>query len=161
MNDELQRRIGALVLPGVGIRLDETGARIRVARAADSVAIEVVLGFPSAPWAPWLREQAALLAAEQGLGLGGVTVSHRIASHVVQGALSPLPQVRNVVAIASGKGGVGKSTTAVNLALALAADGARVGILDADIYGPSQPTISGRRKRGVSNGNHGSLFGPR
>ncbi len=66
-----------------------------------------------------------------------------IPAHAVQPNLAPLPQVRNVVAIGSGKGGVGKSTTAVNLALALAADGARVGVLDADIYGPSIPTMLG------------------
>ena len=67
----------------------------------------------------------------------------RIATHAVQPNLSPLPRVRNILAIGSGKGGVGKSTTAVNLALALAADGARVGVLDADVYGPSIPTMLG------------------
>ncbi|MDI9240339.1 iron-sulfur cluster carrier protein ApbC [Lysobacter sp. LF1] len=67
----------------------------------------------------------------------------RIVSHAVQPTLTPLPKVRNLIAVASGKGGVGKSTTAVNLALALAADGARVGVLDADIYGPSVPTMLG------------------
>ena len=66
-----------------------------------------------------------------------------IHSHAVQPSLHPLPRIRNVIAIGSGKGGVGKSTTAVNLALALAADGARVGVLDADIYGPSIPTMLG------------------
>jgi len=66
-----------------------------------------------------------------------------IHSRAVQGALSPLPQVRNILAVGSGKGGVGKSTTAVNLALALAADGARVGVLDADVYGPSIPMMLG------------------
>ncbi|MEP6906508.1 MAG: P-loop NTPase, partial [Pseudoxanthomonas sp.] len=66
-----------------------------------------------------------------------------IASHSVQPALSPHPRVRNVIAVGSGKGGVGKSTTAVNLALALHADGAKVGILDADIYGPSIPAMLG------------------
>lgn len=67
----------------------------------------------------------------------------RIHAHAVQPKLSPLPRVRNIIAIGSGKGGVGKSTTAVNLALALAADGARVGVLDADVYGPSIPTMLG------------------
>ena len=67
----------------------------------------------------------------------------RILAHAVQPNLSPLPRVRNIIAVGSGKGGVGKSTTAVNLALALAADGARVGVLDADVYGPSIPTMLG------------------
>ncbi|MGV8930598.1 MAG: iron-sulfur cluster carrier protein ApbC [Luteimonas sp.] len=67
----------------------------------------------------------------------------RISAHAVQPKLSPLPRIRNIIAIGSGKGGVGKSTTAVNLALALAAQGARVGVLDADVYGPSIPTMLG------------------
>ena len=70
-------------------------------------------------------------------------MSRRISAHAVQPSLSPLPRVRNIIAIGSGKGGVGKSTTAVNLALALAAEGARVGVLDADVYGPSIPTMLG------------------
>jgi len=70
-------------------------------------------------------------------------VEQRITAHAVQPGLSPSPRVKNVIAIGSGKGGVGKSTTAVNLALALAADGARVGVLDADVYGPSIPTMLG------------------
>jgi len=67
----------------------------------------------------------------------------RVSAHAVQPNLTPLPRVRNIIAIGSGKGGVGKSTTAVNLALALAAEGARVGVLDADVYGPSIPTMLG------------------
>ncbi|GAA4863942.1 iron-sulfur cluster carrier protein ApbC [Luteimonas vadosa] len=71
----------------------------------------------------------------------------RVHAHAVQPKLSPLPRVRNILAIGSGKGGVGKSTTAVNLALALAADGARVGVLDADVYGPSIPMMLGLHGR--------------
>ncbi|HET6434491.1 MAG TPA: P-loop NTPase, partial [Xanthomonadaceae bacterium] len=74
-------------------------------------------------------------------------LGHRVAAHAVQPNLSPLPRVRNVIAVGSGKGGVGKSTTAVNLALALAAEGGRVGVLDADVYGPSVPMMLGLSRK--------------
>jgi len=83
------------------------------------------------------------LLAGQGLTLGHLEITQRIATHGVQPNVSPLANVRNIIAVASGKGGVGKSTVAVNLALALAREGARVGVLDADIYGPSVPLMLG------------------
>jgi ATP-binding protein involved in chromosome partitioning len=124
--------------------LAQTGARVRVAASEGRAAVALTLGYPLAGEArAALQARVSAVLAAQGLELASFELGHRVAPHAVQPNLSPLPRVRNVIAIGSGKGGVGKSTMAVNLALALAAEGGRVGVLDADVYGPSVPMMLG------------------
>lgn len=107
------------------------------------VTVDVQLGFPADGYKAELTSKLQEVLSDLGADEVSINISHKIVSHAAQKGVKSIPGVKNIVAIASGKGGVGKSTTAVNLALALSAEGATVGILDADIYGPSQPRMLG------------------
>ena len=125
-----------------GCRLEQSGS------GALRLHLQIELGFPVGGYSAALEallaaHLAPLFAAHGSVPEIVLELRHKIASHAVQRGLTPLPGISNVVAVASGKGGVGKSTVAVNLAIAWAAQGARVGLLDADIYGPSQPIMLG------------------
>jgi ATP-binding protein involved in chromosome partitioning len=140
----IREKLSTYIEPYLGQTLGEAKAVASVASGPGAVAVELVLGFPCADYVPEL--QAALeshLRSLIGAARLDLKLRSQITTHAVQRTLKPLANVKNVVAVASGKGGVGKSTTAANLALAWTAQGAKVGLLDADIYGPSQPLMMG------------------
>ncbi|SVA55149.1 uncharacterized protein METZ01_LOCUS108003 [marine metagenome] len=142
--DTIEGALSGIVDPHTGLDL-VTGKSVNDCVVDNqNVSIDLVLGYPAKGWHPKIKQEVVDVVSKlENVQSVDVRIKTQVVSHEVQKGVTPLKNVRNVIAVASGKGGVGKSTVSANLALALSAEGANTGVLDADIYGPSQPRMLG------------------
>lgn len=158
--DDVKNQLKSIIDPNIKKDLVSAGSVQSVDIDGGRVSVRLALGYPAKGFIDELKDLVReKLSALENIDSIEVEASIKIVSHSVQQTLKPLPNIKNIIAVASGKGGVGKSTTSVNLALALQAEGAKVGVLDADIYGPSIPTMLG--VSGFPDSDDGKTMNPK